>query len=315
MEKIIKLIENCKTFALFAHVSPDADTLGSCKALKLALKKMGKKAYIFCDGKINFNNIFLNIYLENDENLIDKADALIATDLSSPERLGKYKDKFLTHKNTACIDHHANGGKFAKVNFISTKYSSTALIVMEILEKLNIKITSEIAEALYAGMASDTGCFKHSNTDYLVHEKSAQLIKTGFDLERCNYELFKRKNDGYISFLKQIVNNYKISKDSVGLLFLNYKKYLKIKPYYNSDLVNEIFAENNTALFVLATEKEKGKYKLGFRSKDINVERIAKSFGGGGHVLAAGADVKIGKKELLNKLNEEIKKALYDRNN
>ncbi len=315
MEKIIKLIENYKSFALFAHVSPDADTLGSCKALKLALEKMGKKAYIFCDGKINFNNTFLNITLEKDESLINNSEALIAIDISSQDRLGKYKDVFLSHTNTACVDHHTNGYKFAKFNFIKTKYSSTALIILEILEKLKCKISPEIAEALYAGMSSDTGCFKHPNTDYLVHEKSAMLIKTGFNLERCNYELFKRKNEGYVPFLKMIIKNYKISKDNIGILFLNYKNFLKIKTFYDSDLINEIFSENNTLFFVLVAEKEKGKYKLGFRSKDINVEKIARSFGGGGHVLAAGADITISKKELLSRLNTEIKKALYDRNN
>ena len=81
MEKIVEIFKKFDSFALFCHISPDADTLCSANALKLVLKKLKKKAYIFCDGKVPKNMKFLGISLEQDEKIIENVDVLKTTEV------------------------------------------------------------------------------------------------------------------------------------------------------------------------------------------------------------------------------------------
>ena len=318
MGSITQLLKTFNSFALFTHISPDGDALGSCNALKIALKSMGKKAYIYCDGQVPRNFDFMKVTLEKNENHIPKVDVCLMLDCNNLGRIGKYADAFAEAKIKACIDHHqpekTNQLKF-NCSFVDSKSPSTSDLVMEIIKTLGVNITKEIAVNLYAGLASDTGCFQHSTTTPTSHMHACELMEKEFDLEEINYKLFKYKPKRYLEFYKTALRSTKsYLSGRLFVAFVNYKTYQRFYDICeNSASFQFLDGIDGNEVRAKIIEKEPGVFHMSLRSNlYANVCNIARSFGGGGHVKAAGATVTGKYKDVLNKIIEQTELELQE---
>lgn len=292
MKKIIKLLKKSQKIALFSHISPDPDTIGSTMALFYVLKAMKKDVYLFCDDEHIDKFSFLDAdKLYNMANLSENFDAFIAVDISSLDRVGeKFAEIFDGFKNTIKIDHHKAGDDFAKINLMKP-YSACAILIYEIITKLKIKINPQIATLLYFAICGDTGGFRYTNTDALTFEICAKLLGCGADIRWIYAEFFDKKTVPSLKLSSFALMNAKLD-DELGYALMtikndDYKKFEADESEYIGNLPN-LYLNCGYKIAVIIKEKSDG-VKASLRSKfEYDCSIIAQKFGGGGHKNASG---------------------------
>ena len=179
MKEVRKVLLNNDKFLLAGHINPDGDTIGSCLALGMAIRQMGKHVAVKLDPFSSSLNIIPGRELLVDESYTHSEDTVcIALDCASPERLGETKKLFDESDYTICIDHHESNEGWAMYNLIEPNASSTAEMVYRIIEPIT-DISSDIATAIYAGMVTDTGGFRYNATAKSTMEIAARLMESG----------------------------------------------------------------------------------------------------------------------------------------
>lgn len=313
LKEITRKIKEAKSVAIFTHVSPDFDALGSSFSLYYAFKKMGKNTQIFIKEKFNSHQKLLFEDVANHNTCNEKAfDLFICVDASSLNRLGNYASVFQNINNkTMVIDHHVSNEEFCKYNYINHERSSCCEIILEVLNKMKYKIDSKIASYLYAGLSSDTSSFQNSGTKINCHIVATKLMQLGADISHVNQVLYETRTIKEITFKKYLWNNFKIYKDCAYCL-VDYKAMKELKgkkadcDSFSRSLVS---IEGVNRSFSLIEEKE-GIFNLSMRSKiGYDVRIVAEKVGGGGHICAAGArfqadDIQTAKRKVLKAMFE-----------
>lgn len=289
----IELLKNSKNVAIFTHIKPDGDCLGSASAVKEALLVLGKQADIYCDSVVSENFNFIP-HIENvNQKTVESYDLAVAVDCSDLNRLGEYDKLFLSIPNSLKIDHHKTQDNFAKVNVVEL-VSSTCLMLYYYLQKLT-PINTNMATALYAGVSSDTGCFMHSNTGHEEHFVASELLKFPFDLEKANYYLFKRRTKKQVALTKIAYNNVQLLQNGkFALTTISEHEFKQTNTTKNDTLGLTEIVTNIEGVMVSAvlSEERKGLVACSFRSVgELDVSKIAEFFGGGGHFHASGCNI------------------------
>lgn len=309
--RLSEILEGNKTVALGGHIRPDGDCVGSCMGLYMYLAEQ-------------FPEISVDVYLEpisgcykriKNTEVIQSAipqekvyDLFICLDCGSVDRLGFSGDLFEQAKHTACIDHHISNEAFADANYIVPEASSTSELVYNLIE--TDKISMECAEALYMGIAHDTGIFQYSCTSPETMEAAANLMRKGIDgndiIDKTYYEksytqtqiLGKALLESFLMLEKKCIVSWIKKKDL---------EFFGAKPSDLDGIVSILRQTEDTEIAIFMYELESGKYKVSMRSKGkVDVSRIAKKFGGGGHVRAAGVTMSGDVYDVINKLTEQI---------
>ena len=295
LKEVAKRIKKAKSIAIFTHVSPDFDALGSVYSLYYSLKNMGKNVEVFTREKLNSHQKLLFEDVANHNNCKDSNfDLFICVDVSSLARLGDYSAIFENKKNnTLVIDHHVCKEEIGKFNYINYERSSCCEIIYEVLSTLKCKINSLVASFLFAGLSSDTSSFQNSSTKINCFKTATKLMELGSDIHNVNRTLYETRTVKEIAFKKYLWNNFKIYKDCAYCL-VDYKSLSDLKgkkadcDSFSRSLVS---IEGVNRSFSIIEEKE-GVFKLSMRSKiGYDIRIVAEKFGGGGHVCAAGATV------------------------
>lgn len=295
---------------IIAHRSPDGDTLGSCFALCEVLKNMGKTAEVVCSDKVADK---LTILTDGNTELIPTftPDCLVTVDVATADLMGRGYCDIAADVDYA-IDHHYTNTHFAKNLILDGDCSSAGEFLYYLLEQADIEITEKAAMLLYAAMASDTGCFKFSNTMPETHEAAAKLLRYGIDIEKINKILFDEASIEYIRFECEVVNNMKIFDGKI--VFLPVTKELMEKYNIQDGEANGLayLLRRIKGAEIGATLRESDeKIRVSLRSfGDANVAEVAAKLGGGGHVKASGCGI-VGTLEeaeeiLLNAIKETI---------
>ncbi len=304
IKDIAKIIKKSKSIALFTHISPDCDALGSTFGLSLALKKLGKNVKIFMKDDFTASQHLL--FDENEvckgECNINDFDIFICCDASSINRLGEYGYVFENNDKTIVIDHHVCNKMMAKYNYIESESSSCCEVVFKFINALKVKLDSEIATKLYAGLSTDTSSFINSNTNANSFLVATKLCLANAKTQFVNQAIYQSKSLNSVVFKKYLLDNFKIDGecayvgiDQQTLEQLNGKK--NDCSGYSKALIN--YKEINYSFSLI--EEEPNKFSLSMRSKiGFNIRIIAEKLGGGGHVCAAGATI------TANNLNEAI---------
>jgi bifunctional oligoribonuclease and PAP phosphatase NrnA len=309
----INLINNAKSIAVFCHINPDGDALGSSIALKLGLEKLGKKVDVYCDDTIHDNYRFLGTDEYYKEHNCENYDLAIIVDCPDINRIGGYGSLYSKIKNKMVIDHHLNNSINADVSIIDVNAGSVGVIVFRLFKVMQIEVDKQIATALYTAISTDTGCFMHGNTTSEAHFMVAELIEKNIELEKVNFYLFKRKTKSQITLFAKVINNIQYHEDNkIALVVIDKEDFLKTKTNYIDTIGISAYLAgiDDIDVAVLVTETEDNCYLISFRSNKINTSLIAREFKGGGHANASGCRI-CGKKEnVINKLLEACRKEL-----
>ena len=293
-EEIARLIREAGTIAVCSHVNPDGDTLGSAAAMGLAIKRMGKKAYLFCDGKIPDHLTFLPGINEMSEPGPEDGpfDLMLAVDVSDEKRLGSciiLKDKCA---HTAQIDHHPTNPFYMEVNSVDGNAPASCLLIREQLNALGIKPDRDIAICLYTGISTDTGNFSFSSTNAECFTIMGEMMDLGLPLAELNRMLFRDRAMPQVLLLGKVLNSLRYYENGkIAVMKLTQKDFSDCHALseHADTLVNFGLDTTGTLMALLARESDDGMIKLSLRAKEpVQINDIAQDFGGGGHAQAAG---------------------------
>lgn len=293
------IVRKSDTILLFAHSRPDGDTVGSVLALKYYFEDLNKKVSVACFDP--FPEFLRNIFDENfqsPEHLdFEKFDLIIACD--SVERgFDKIFPEIKNKKVTAIIDHHPDITLKADISIVDPSYSSVCEIVYQFFSVNNIAISKRIATATLLGILSDTGMFQHSNTTPQVMEIASALMKKGAPLSKIIETTFANKNISTLKLWGRAFEKAKINSENGMIASVLTKKDLADCEASNDDIAQVAEILNTvpgTRFSLVLSERENDIIKGSLRSEDYkntDVSEIAHQFGGGGHKLASGFEVK-----------------------
>ena len=304
--QVINALNDANKIAIFVHINPDADCLGSAIALGVYLKKLNKSVSFFCDDEIHSNYDILGV--ECFERVLqDEYDLLVAVDCSDVMRIGSYCKYFMAHPNTVCIDHHSTNTNFAKINLVKQEVSTT-VIIHEMLKSINYDFDKEIATVLYAGIIGDTGGLAYGDLTSKVFNIVAELVSYDVDIDKVSYYLLRRRSYGQLMLLKCALSSLSIDNNFASMVItLQDFEQTNTTPTDVFGLVNYAINIDEVDVAVCLCEYLPNKYQVSFRGKgSIDVGKLANVFGGGGHKNASGCRL-FGNKD---KCIEKIKKAV-----
>lgn len=301
-------------FIILTHVSPDGDTLGSAYALALGLKSIGKKAYVVCSDDVpaRYDYFVKKAALEPIEYktivAVDVADAKLLGDLYEP-----YRDRV-----DICIDHHISNTSYAKRLYLDAEASATAECIYDILNEMGIEITPLIAECLYTGIATDTGCFKYSNVTVKTHLIAAELYKKGINAAEINRLMFDTKSKARIELEKMVLDSAEFHFNDRCILLTVTDEMQKKSGCEPSDLEGvAVISRSVEGVLAGVSIKQTGPeiYKISLRTyPPLDASEICKSLGGGGHKAAAGCTLTGSLDSVKDKLLTAVKAALEEEN-
>jgi len=293
------IIKNSKRILLFAHSRPDSDTLGSNLAFYYYLKSLGKEVEVACFDKIpDYLKLFVSYDLRHPGEIdLQSFDSVIAMD--SVERgFEKVRDKFLEKQAIVLIDHHPDIQQDGDLNIVDASYSSVSEIVFDFFEFHNIKITNQIATLLLLGILGDTGNLQHSNTTPKVMHIVAKLLNRGASVSKISKMIFSNNRFSTLKLWGRALEKAKINPDNKMISTVITKKDLE-ECHASYDDTAEIASILNTVpetnFSLVLSERDGGIIKGSLRSekyKGVDVSEVAHQFGGGGHKLASGFEIK-----------------------
>ena len=305
------ILKGKRRAALGGHVRPDGDCVGSCLGLYMYLKEQ-------------YPEIETDVYLENVPEAFrmisctdevktqavedDVYDLFICLDCGDSGRLGFAEKLFENAKKTVCIDHHVSNGAFADWNYIEPDASSTSELVYKLLDCE--KISRRTAEALYMGIAHDTGVFQYSCTSPETMEIAADLMRTGIDgseiIDKTDYEKTYVQNQ----ILGRALLESMLILDKRCIVSVVRQKEMKFFQAVPADLegiVSQLRQTKGVEVAMFLHETAPQQFKVSLRSKGkVDVSRIAGYFGGGGHVRAAGVTMKGSSYDVINNITGQI---------
>lgn len=306
LEAFKGLISLPRRIVITTHVKPDADALGSSLGLSGLLLKLGHQVTVITPTEYpEFLNwmegnsdvvIFNHGNQEKSAYLVENADIIFCLDFSSLDRIDELGD--LVKKSDAqkvLIDHHLNPEDFADYTLWSTEAAATAELVFDLIELISEKekVTKGIAEALYAGIMTDTGNFRHSNTTPKVFRTVAELIELGANNTKVSNAIYDNNSLNRLRLMGFSLSErlYVIPESKTAYIVLSQKDQENFE-YQTGDtegLVNYGLSIKDVNMAAIFMEKE-GKVKMSFRSiGDFSVSALARdNFNGGGHKNAAG---------------------------
>jgi len=315
MIDLIKECEGAKRIGISGHIRPDGDCVSSCLALRKYLLNNISGAFV----KVNLEyppSIFNDLvgYDTIDQSFADEEDydVYFALDCNF-ERLGGAQKYFEKAHKRINIDHHiSNANGCGDVNCVEPEISSTAELLCKIMDK-NL-LDKDIAQALYCGMVTDSGLFQFSCTSPDTMRRAADLIEYGFDFSRLVKRVFFEK-----TYLQQQIAGrclmesvrFMDERCVVGVVDLKTANFYGCKPKDYEGIVNQLINIRGIDVAIFMYQTAVMEYKVSLRSSEaVDVAVIAQTFGGGGHVRAAGCTMQGTFHDCVNNLSDKIAEQL-----
>jgi phosphoesterase RecJ-like protein len=300
-EAFRRLVSSAKLYVLVTHVNPDGDAIGSQVGLGRYFRSLGFEVRMVNQDAtppdlrfVEFDGPFGEAYdPARHDGLLDAADAIVLVDNSAPDRLGCMESPArLRAAKTFCIDHHPTRATPWAVNIIDTSASATAVIVHELVRAGEWTPDRAAADALYAGLATDTGFFRFNSTSPRAFRVAAELLEAGADPTRCYREIYERNAPAYTRLLGRALADLSLGGGgtvaSVGITLAMIEA-CGASGVDTSEFTTPLLAVDGVRVAILFRELPGDKVKVSLRSKgELDVQKMASEFGGGGHRNASG---------------------------
>lgn len=304
---ISKELLKADNISLYCHINPDGDTLASSLALYHALTSKGKKVDVYCDGVVPEK--YLCLKYSNAVKLPEKGvhDLALAVDCDAIDRIGGGMKSFLTAKKQMVVDHHRTHEKFADITLVDADAAACAEIVFELIS--HMKLLDDVsAELLFAGIIADTGCFQFSSTTGRTHEIARELMNYKFNPSDVIYNVFKRQTPEVFALRNRVLAKCKFREDG-KIAFITFKPedYAATGTTQNDTegiIVGAIDVSTVEVAYALSETGDKN-WKISIRTKNVvDASDIARDYGGGGHIRAAGCRINGYYEDVLDKLTK-----------
>jgi phosphoesterase RecJ-like protein len=297
--RIAEALKGVATVAVTTHINADGDAVGSVAAMARLLPQMGSKPLIVNPTPWPAVFAFLKKGLDDrtgsGPEALRSAGALVSLDVSDVKRLGSLSGaaKALPGARIV-IDHHVPTDEPAGDIVLSdTSACATGELLYDFAVVLKLEIDQPIAEALYTAILTDTGGFRYSNTSPRAHAIAAELIARGVDPELTFRRIYASLSPGRLQLLRDALDTLGVDS-KFGLAWVSVSNEAMDRYGVTSDdldgIVEHPRSVAGTRLALFFRDLGYGKVKVSFRSTgDVDVNALARQFGGGGHEKASGA--------------------------
>ena len=281
-------------YAILTHRRPDGDTIGSSAALCRILRKMGKTAHVVRNREISDRFAWLHEGLTKEE--AAETDTIVTVDVASPGMLPKEFEPYLG-RIALRIDHHTSATSFTEQELVDPASGACAEIIFDLMEHLWVEMDADIADAIYVGTSTDTGCFRFANTTSHTFITAAACVAGGAKIYQLNQELFETNTLGRLKMQGWIVDHMNVFSDG-KLAVIAIPKAVEESIGVTEDDMDNIssFPRTVAGVCMAATLREikEGDVKLSVRAiPGYDATVLTRQFGGGGHKGAAGASMKM----------------------
>lgn len=296
---------------ILCHNFPDGDTLGSGFALCRALRSRGKRARVDCSDLIPAKYSYM---IEDMESQEFEPDFIVCVDVADARLLGKIGEQY-GNKIDFCIDHHMSNTKFSKKLLLEER-AATAEIIYEVILAMGVAITPKIAECIYTGITTDTGCFRYSNTTASTHMIAAALMETGINASNINRLMFEIKSRARFELERAALDSVEYYFGGKCAVIYITRAMIDQSGAAEGDLegIAPLTRQiEGVQIGVTLREKLDGTYKASFRTdEEYDASKMCAELGGGGHARAAGCSPKGSREEARDHILAVIKNNLKD---
>lgn len=289
----VSMLKNAENVLVLTHRNPDGDTLGSGFALLRALRKLGKKAKLLNADPINEK--YAHLY----EGIVEEdfsEEFIVSVDVAEKKLLGDSLMEKYAHKVDLSIDHHETAKYFAGKTYVEPDSASACEIIYLVIKALGVEIDKGIADCIYTGCSTDTGCFRYSNVTPRTHRIAAELIEYGADHSRINEKMFDTKSMNSISLERMCYEALEVYGGGKVAVITVTKEMLQKSGTDKSalDAIKPITRQiEGVEIGLTVKEEEGGASGISIRtSESYDASAICAHFGGGGHVRAGGCEIK-----------------------
>lgn len=308
-----KAVQQAQNILISAHVNPDGDAIGSSFGLALVLRNLGKNVYVIKndDYPTNLEFIYRDDLYFNDE--FEDIDLFIAVDSADKARIGNSASYFDKAKLTACIDHHITNTGYSDIDIILDS-SSTCEILTEMMIDYDVIIPEDAATYFYLGILTDTFRFNYPASTSNTLRAAACLLDINANKEFVHANLYERMDPKKLKFQTEVIENaeYLGDKIIVAKITKDLIDRYGMKMDEAEGIVSLLRTIDGVEVSAIVRQEDDKEQKLSFRSQAIvDVSKLAKEFGGGGHIRASGATVSGTNEEVYNILKQRLER-LYD---
>lgn len=310
LESAAKTLLSKDKILILTHRSPDGDTIGSGYALAMALRKLGKSVKVDCTDPFPEKYSYFTDKLEKlefDEEFVVSVD--IADTKLLGEKLSDYADKI-----DLCIDHHGSNTKYAKEYYVEASAAAAAQVIAKLIRLMNVEFDKDIANAIYTGITTDTGCFRYTNVTAETHRIAADMIDCGAESGMINRLIFETKSRSRLEIERRVMDSIQFYLDGRCAIAYATIDMMKESGAVDSDMegVSSLPRQIEGVMAgITLREKNNGKFKVSVRTTDeLDASAICANFGGGGHKAAAGCMITGTLNEAIEQIIEVVRQAL-----
>lgn len=296
IQETMDMLADAGLVAVVCHVQPDADAVGSAAALVMALRQRGIRAMASYGSDELPAKSLLTIpgweFFVAPGDIPDDVDTWVSVDCASPERLGSLADRMLASDRLIVVDHHDSNGRYGTVNMVDDAAESSTMVLLDFFEVWGIELTRDMAHALYAGLLTDTVSFQFGRSR--MHTAAARLLNKGLDPRTIGAQLLENHPFEYLPFLGRVMASARRAPDwagGTGLVHvtISHDDMADVGHDEVEAVVDVVRTTNGGDVAAVFKEYSPGFWSVSLRSTElVDVSEVAKDFGGGGHVRAAG---------------------------
>lgn len=316
-----ELLRAQQRFLLTGHENPDGDCLGAETALYHLLKALGKQVVICNPDPIGKAHDFLLQHtpfghVRGDQPL-PPFDVAVLLDCSQLSRVGQLGERLrASGKTIAVIDHHiGSDAGDGTVCYVDPKAAATGALVRRLFRLFDVPLNAAAAEGIFLSLVADTGWFRYSNADAEVFAMASELIAAGVDGSAVYDRLYRRNHPDCAALLADSLHRHRL-RCGGRLAMVTLDKQLMERASradFDTDAVlDPLRSLEGVEVVALIKERFDGGVKVSLRARaDVDVQRVAAAFGGGGHRKAAGASIRMPTAEAELAIEAEVLRALH----
>ena len=311
-EEMVSRLLNAEDLLLLCHKNPDGDTTGSAAALCHALRALGKQAAVFCADPIPSMYGYMQIPLYAPGQFAPGC--VVAIDVASIQLFGDGARPW-SERVDLCIDHHGSNAGYAGETLLDDTAAATAELLAELIPMLGAPITPLIADCLYTGLSTDTGCFKFANTTARTHRTAARLMELGARVEELNPLLFENKSRALMAIERMALAGLEYHFEGRCALISLTKEQIAesgVTPGELEGLTSLPRMIEGVQVGITIRQMPAGSFKISVRTvKGVDACAIARRLGGGGHNQAAGCELEGNMENAKQAVLDEVEKEFH----
>jgi phosphoesterase RecJ-like protein len=323
LHQIGQVLRGSSRIVVTTHAKPDGDALGSVIALCRALERMGKTVEpwvmppLMESLRVLTGHTQVHVYSDG-QPLPMEPDRIVVVDTGAWSQLDPLR-KWIEprREKTIVIDHHLRGDDVGASLYVDAEAAATAEIIADLIDDMGVGYDLPIANALYVGIASDTGWFRFSNCRPRTHELAARLMRCGVDHAQLYITLEQAERHEKLALIIRALDSLQtIAGGRAAIMTLRHSDFKETgaRMEETERLVDIPQVVQDVQVVVLLTEMADGSTRFSFRSKPgddaVDVNEMARHFGGGGHARAAGAKTRLQLDDAKTKLIAAIESAM-----